>query len=385
MIISTHPKDIGLADAIDEKERLDICLSVTMSEDDGDEDSPKRAKIEAITAGWNLNDIYIPTEVLPIILEFIMAKPKIYVNHDLYAYMGRDVFEWAATYENVKLNEDKTKIVGDIVFTANPKTFWLYKECKRNAKDVQFSMHFSAISQEYKDEAQNRTGMKVVGINAYKSTDIVSYGAAGGQALQVYNSIVQEKLNKFQTNQSNQEEKLKMEIKSTQDLLANYPTLVAEIVNAELAKKEKETAISQSSQKVTELTNSVTALTSEKTDLAAKVTELTNSVTALTTKNTELTAEVDKYKAVEQLNAWKTEVETEITNSQIDSRLVTPLFKDTLFAQKEIGIVKNMLEDRKSLTTGSVIQNGSAAGSATDSETKPKLSDDDIANGIKKK
>jgi hypothetical protein len=364
---------------------MEVVLSVKLPKNEEDR-KKKRAKIEALVSGWNLNGYFIPSEVLPMIKELVLAKPKLFINHDLYAYLGRNVQEWAATYESINVSPDGTKLEGDIVFTSNPNTSWIYDEIERNASDVEFSMHFKAITEEYNDPTINRSGEKVLGIAAYRSTDIVAYGAAGGKAVQIYNSVLEKRIMNIEDrilnknpNQNKKENEMP-EIKSIQDLRAQYPQLVTEMLNAEIESLNIQNKVKDSETKITDLTNSVNAISAEKTNLEAKVTELTNSVNTLTAENTELKLKVDGYTALEKVNAWKTSVETELTNSQIDSKLITPEFSELLFAMNDIELVKKAISDRKNLVAGSIVNVG--APPPPQGEQEVKLSEEEIINGF---
>lgn len=396
----------------DIQDSKDLTFSISKIEllqsPDGDEEGKKKkkAKITAMCSGWNQNDTYFSKEIIAQLPPMIMKKPKLYLNHDMFAFLGRGVDEWMATYEECEYVEEKGigKVVGTIEFTNNPRTVWIYDEIEKDPSNVHFSTHLRGIASE-DEEIEGRKGQVVKVLVDYKSTDCVSYGAAGGVALEAISTLLDNpkfvqmlnsqgyKLEKLEdieddiTNKNNNQNKNKgvddMEIKTLADLKANVPSEILssflnEGVKAELEKQEV-------SKKVELLASTQEKLVSVEKVVADKdkeVAELKNQISVLEKEKNDVKAKLDEIEAAKTLANWKNEVDQAIKESEIDSRLVTEVFLNTLYGKTKIDEVKQLIEDRKSLTKENLINVGSSVNSS-DPTRKTELTDDAIVNGIK--
>lgn len=359
-------------------------VDIQLIEDDEEgEDSTgkkksKKAHICLIKAGWNANDYYFEESNLTEILQLMTGKPKLYVDHDFFG-MGRSEKDWAASYINSK--KDGNKLVGDIVFTNNPLTSWLYEEIERAPKEVQLSIDIRAIIEDM-DTPDGRTGRKVSKVLAYRSTDFVSYAAAGGEALNVFNSMIKKEIDSINEKLKLTKENTKMDI-TLAKLKAENPELITEL------KKEFENG-----NQVTDLQNSLNAVNTKLTGLEAQVATLTAdkatlSLTIETLQNEKKTIETDRdglklkldeIETTQKVAKWKSDIQNAITESKIDSKLVTAVFLEVLEKETDIEKVKTMIEDRKSIADPKFsIDNGGPAG-----DDKPVvITDESLIESIK--
>lgn len=359
-------------------------VDIQLIEDDEEgEDSTgkkksKKAHICLIKAGWNANDYYFEESNLTEILQLMTGKPKLYVDHDFFG-MGRSEKDWAASYINSK--KDGNKLVGDIVFTNNPLTSWLYEEIERAPKEVQLSIDIRAIVEDM-DTPDGRTGRKVSKVLAYRSTDFVSYAAAGGEALNVFNSMIKKEIDSINEKLKLTKENTKMDI-TLAKLKAENPELITEL------KKEFENG-----NQVTDLQNSLNAVNTKLTGLEAQVATLTAdkatlSLTIETLQNEKKTIETDRdglklkldeIETTQKVAKWKSDIQNAITESKIDSKLVTAVFLEVLEKETDIEKVKTMIEDRKSIADPKFsIDNGGPAG-----DDKPVvITDESLIESIK--
>jgi hypothetical protein len=357
-------------------------------------DHKKRMKIACVEEGWNLNDYFFTQNAIKQLPDLMMQKPKIFVDHSMWAFLGRSNKDWMATinkcWSGTDSKDNKMKVFADITFTNNPATAWMFEAAKENPEDLQFSIHIEAPTVEFKDDSQNRVGRKIDSISKYYSCDGVTYGAAGGKALQIYNSVLEEELQSTHNNvinpQKPKEEETQMDIKNAEDLRKAFPEFVEQIQNSAIQSANTSKEIDSLKTKNEELTNSVNSLTSEKEASNKKVEELTNSIKTLSDENTKLKAEVDEFKTKETVAGWQKQVNDEIVNSKIDDKLVSKAFRELLFGLNDIEKVKSLIEDRKSLVPSSVIQNGGPAGQKKDGSDEAKFdvnNDDEIVAAFK--
>lgn len=341
----------------------------------------KRAKIVVVKSGWNLNDIFIEDSVLEELVPAVMQKPKLYLDHEYFEMFGRSGRDWAATFESVEKVGDE--IHGIISFTSNPNTVWLYEELEKDPSAVQFSIHVRGVLSEFKDEALNRNGYKMTKLQLYRSTDIVSYAAAGGKGIEVLNSLLENKLNLFNTFLNNQQktEENDMSVTNAKELRTAYPEFLNEILNEvsdplksniTLLEKEKETQSISLAEKEAEIAI-----------LKTKVEEITNSVTTLTEERDALKLKVDDFELATKTAEWKKTVEAEIVNAELDPKAITEVFKNTLIKNNDIEEVKKLINDRKELFNNSlsVISNGGTRENTEEEEVT--LNVDELANKIK--
>jgi regulator of replication initiation timing len=293
--------------------------------------------------------------------------------------MDRSEKDWAASYINSK--KDGNKLVGDIVFTNNPLTSWLYEEIERAPKEVQLSIDIRAIVEDM-DTPDGRTGRKVSKVLAYRSTDFVSYAAAGGEALNVFNSMIKKEIDSINEKLKLTKENTKMDI-TLAKLKAENPELITEL------KKEFENG-----NQVTDLQNSLNAVNTKLTGLEAQVATLTAdkatlSLTIETLQNEKKTIETDRdglklkldeIETTQKVAKWKSDIQNAITESKIDSKLVTAVFLEVLEKETDIEKVKTMIEDRKSIADPKFsIDNGGPAG-----DDKPVvITDESLIESIK--
>lgn len=355
------------------------------------EKGSKRLKIVLVEGGWNKNDIFITEEVLAELPDRVPDKPKLFLNHDMFAWMGRDVNEWAATFEKVWKEDDK--VMGEIRFTENPATVWLFEEASKSPDQVQFSIHITGLASDYKDESLKREGKKIEHLASYKSTDIVSYGAAGGTTLKVLNSEMMEELKNVNSpilekltvlnsliESINNDKELDMDIKNLDDLQAAHPDLVKEAVALALASNKGATEIAELKQTTADLQTKVDALEADKTTAAEAAEVLNTEITDLKKENEEIKPKLDEFETKEKLQVWSGEVEEAIKDSEIDTKLVSDFFKAELIKKDKIEDVKAAIEDRKALKSENVINNGPPK---KDEEKDEKINDDELIKGLK--
>lgn len=351
------------------------------------EGGKKRAKIRFIQAGWNANGFFFQKSNLDEILQLMSNKPKIYLDHDYFGF-GRSVKDWAASFE--KTWKDDSSLMGEITFTDNPNTLWLYEEVKKDPKSVQFSIDVQAVVSDM--EMPNKVvGKKVEKVVNYRSTDIVSYAAAGGEAIKILNEKVLEQINNINSFVKNHKETPDMEgvkLNNLADLKQHYPGLVTQIINEVKEQGEVAVKITGLETEVQELKNSVNdyksqieTLKSEKTELEGKVETLTNEKSELEQKNQDLSTKVDEFETAKAVAEWEEKVQNAIKESEIDEKLVTDVFMATLKRENDIEKVKELIEDRKGLTVG--IKNSGEQKPTKPAETEVTVSDDELVDAIK--
>lgn len=353
-------------------------VQIQLSEDE-DEDTKKKTKkahICLIKAGWNANDYYFTEDSLSEILQLMQNKPKLYVDHDFFG-MGRSEKDWAASY--ISSSKDKNQLVGDIVFTKNPLTEWLYYEIERNPKEVQLSIDIRALTSEM-DTPDGRTGRKVEKVLLYRSTDFVSYAAAGGEALRILNQKISDQITNITKNISKEKE---MEL-TLQELKAKYPGLVSDLrVEFEAGNKtvDLQNSVNTMKTEVENLKNQVASLSTEKTTLSTQIENLQNEVKTITSERDALKLKVDEFETAEKINKWKSDIQNAIKESKIDEKLVSQVFLESLEKETDIAKVKSMIEDRKSIADPKFsIENGGPGGEEKKSQT---MTEDELVAGIK--
>jgi hypothetical protein len=345
-----------------------------------------RAEIIFLQSGWNSNDYYFSDQSLSEILDLMSDRPKIYLNHDFWG-MGRSESDWAATYE--KTWKDESSLKGEINFTNNPNTIWLYNEIEKDPKNVQFSIDIQA-SVSPKDTPEGKVGRNVDKVIAYRSTDIVSYAAAGGEATKILNQEILSRLEKINSIvNSKNEETRDMEIKSAEELRIQYPQFVTTILNEDRKNGADAEKLTKSENQVTELKASelelkdqVSELETKETNLKAQVETLTNEKATLEAERDGLKTKVDEFETAERISAWETEVKAAIEESKIDTKLITDVFLGDLKKKDSIEEVKASIEDRKTLVAGPVIANASSSDNKSDEELV-KQSDEELVDLIK--
>ena len=351
-----------------------------------DDSENSRAEIIFLKSGWNANDYYFDDKNLEEVLALMSNRPKIYLNHDFWG-MGRSESDWAATYE--KTWKEKSSLKGEINFTNNPNTIWLYNEIDKDPKNVQFSIDIQAIVSE-KDTPEGRTGRNVDKVLAYRSTDIVSYAAAGGEATKILNQEILSRLEKINSIvNSKNEETRDMEIKSANELRVQYPQFVETILNEDRKNGADAEKLVKSENRVLELEaseleskNKVSALEIEKTDLTGKVETLTNEKAALETERDGLKTKVDESETATKIANWEIEVKAAIDESKIDEKLVTEIFLSDLKKKDSIEEVKASIEDRKTLVAGPVIDNADSSLNKKKDEKVVVNTDEELAELI---
>lgn len=338
----------------------------------------KKAKICLLKAGWNANDYYFSEESLSEVLSLMSDRPKLYVDHDYYM-MGRSEKDWAASY--TKQWKEGNGLYGNITFTSNPTTIWFYDEIVKNPKNVQFSIDIRASISELKTP-DGREGRKIEKVVLYRSTDIVSYAAAGGEALSVLNQVMENKLehiNSFINKFNLENHSMK---KTLMEMRTENPDLVAEI---ELEVKNS----LQNKNQLLDLQNSVESLKLEKETLSGKVssletqiTDLKNSSVTLTQERDALKLKVDNFEAADRLVKWENQVTLAITESKIDSRLLSEVFLSDLKKETDIEVVKSKIEDRKNISNNvqTILNGGPIVEKKSDNTT---ISEEDLVNGFK--
>jgi hypothetical protein len=360
---------------------------VKLAEDEKDGKKSKKAQICLIKAGWNSNGYFFEEEQLEEILQLMQKRPKIYLNHDYFG-MGRSESDWAASY--LKTWKEGKALYGDIRFTENPHTVWIFNEIKEDPKTVQFSIDIAAVV-EPMDTPDKQQGQKVTKVMLYRSTDIVSYAAAGGEAIKILNEQVLAELNKIHSFVKPKKEIEDMvEIKSIADLRAAHPGLVEQLLNEDKAKMAADQKIVQLESEVTSLKTSETALKAqvetektEKVALEAKITTLTAEKAALVTEKDALVVKVDAFETSVRLSEWQKTIDKAIEDSKIDKKLVTPVFLEQLKKLDKVEEVNKLIEDRKGLTSVTIL-NGIKSEEKLGDDGKPvPITDDLLVVGIK--
>jgi len=350
-----------------------------------DDSGSTRAEIIFLKSGWNMNDYYFSDKNLDEVLTLMSNRPKIYLNHDFWG-MGRSESDWAATYE--KTWKDESSLKGEINFTNNPNTIWLYNEIDKDPKNVQFSIDIQAVVSE-KDTPEGRTGRNVDKVLAYRSTDIVSYAAAGGEATKILNQEILSRLEKINSIvNSKNEETRDMEIKSAEELRIQYPQYVTAILNEDRKNGADAEKLAQFEIQVTdlkagelELKNKVSKLETKETDLATKVETLTNEKATLVTERDGFKTKVDEFETAQKITKWEIEVKAAIDESKIDTKLVTEVFLSDLKKKDTIEEVKASIEDRKTLVAGPVINNADTSKN-DDNKEVIKQTDEELVDAI---
>ena len=358
--------------------------NVTLAEDEKDGKKSKKAQICLIKAGWNTNGYYFEEEQLEEILQLMQKRPKIYLNHDYYG-MGRSESDWAASY--LKTWKEGNALYGDIRFTDNPQTVWIFNEIKHDPKNVQFSIDIAAVV-EPMDTPDKQQGRKVVKVMLYRSTDIVSYAAAGGEALKILNEQVLAEIKNINSLVKTKKETDTMEIKSIADLRAAHPGLVEQLLNEDKNRLASEQKIAQLETEVTNLKASDTALKAEveglkteKVALESKISTLNTEKAALVTEKDALVVKVDTFETSIKLSEWEKTIDKAIEDSKIDKKLVTPVFLEQLKKLDKVEEVNKLIEDRKGLVS-ITIQNGIKSEEKLDGDLIP-VTDDLLVVGIK--
>lgn len=369
-----------------ELDSADIKL-IEDEKDDKDGKKSKKARICFIKAGWNSNGYYFEDAQLEEILQLMQKRPKIYLNHDYFG-MGRSESDWAASY--LKTWKEGNALYGDVRFTENPNTVWIFNEIKQDPKTVQFSIDIAAAV-EPMDTPTGEQGRKVAKVMLYRSTDIVSYAAAGGEAIKILNEQVLAELNKINSlvKNKNQKETDTMEIKSIADLKLQYPGLVEQLLNEDKLKIAADQKIVQLETEVTNLKGSeaslntqIESLKAEKVALESKVATLTTEKDALVIEKDALKVKVDSFETAVRLAEWEKSINQAIEDSKIDKKLVTPVFLEVLKRQEKIEEVSKLIEDRKGLTSVT-IQNGVKSEEELNKPEKKEVTDDLLVIGIK--
>ena len=337
---------------------------IKLIEDEKDGKKSKKARICIIKAGWNTNGYYFSDENLQEILSLMEKRPKIYLNHDYFGF-GRSEADWSASY--LKTWKEEKALYGDIRFTDNPNTVWIYNEIKEDAKTVQFSIDIAATV-EPMDNPDGSVGRKVVKVLMYRSTDIVSYAAAGGEAMKILNEKVIADIQNINSFIKKQKENEEMEIKSIADLKAQHPSLVEQLLNENKNSLATDQKIAQLETEVTNLKNSkatvdteIEKLKIEKVALESNVTSLTAEKTTLVTERDGLKVKVDTFETSVKMANWEKDINKAIEDSQIDKKLISDVFLGQLKRLDKIEDVTKLIEDRKGLSA-TVINNGLQAG-----------------------
>jgi len=315
------------------------------------ENKPGRAKVIAVVGGWNKNNKYITDSLLEELPNAIMNKPKLFIDHDFWGFQPRSSKEWAATFE--KVWKEGNQIVGEITFTENPNTKWLHSEAKKDASQVQLSIHIYAMGEEYEEKETNRKGHKLTKLMAYESTDFVNYAAAGGGIVQVYNSMNPASF----SDTVEAENKIITEVKNEQNdgekqmnlnvLLSSHPDLVKEV--QKLAIEEFKASVEQTKVKEeneamkTQLSTAQTSISNFETKTKQLETELTETKTQLS----EAKLKLDEIEVAQKMSEFKFSVETELKASELPETAITDRFREELYKKPSIEEVKLSIEDRK--------------------------------------
>lgn len=356
-----------------------------MEDDDQDGESgkkkSKKAHICLIKAGWNANDYYFDDTSLDEVLQLMAGKPKLYVDHDYFG-MGRSEKDWAASY--LTFSKSENKLVGDIIFTGNPLTSWLYEEIERNPKEVQLSIDIRAMVEDM-DTPDGRTGRKVTKVLAYRSTDFVSYAAAGGEALAIFNQIIEQRLTDISNtlNNPNKNKENKMDI-TLSKLKAENPEII-DALKAEFAGANKvedlKNSVTVATAKVTELEAQIATLKAESSANKTQVETLLNEKKTVEAERDALKLKVDEAETSQKLSAWKADIANAITEAKVDEKLVTQVFLSILEKESDIAKVKEMIEDRKAIADAKFsIENGGPNNGGSDPVV---ITDDLLVDGIK--
>jgi len=357
---------------------------IKLIEDEKDGKKSKKARICFIKAGWNTNGYYFSDENLQEILLLMEKRPKIYLNHDYFGF-GRSEADWSASY--LKTWKEDKALYGDIRFTDNPNTVWIYNEIKEDPKTVQFSIDIAAVV-EPMEMPDGENGRKVVKVLMYRSTDIVSYAAAGGEAMKILNEKVIADIQNINSFIKKQKENEEMEIKSIADLKAQHPSLVEQLLNENKNSLATDQKIAQLETEVTNLKNSkatvdteIEKLKIEKVALESNVTSLTAEKTTLITERDGLKVKVDTFETSVKMANWEKDINKAIEDSQIDKKLVSDVFLGQLKRLDKIEDVTKLIEDRKGLSP-TVINNGLQSGNLGKDE-KVEITDDNLVASIK--
>ncbi|MFV2014403.1 MAG: hypothetical protein ACC656_03165 [Candidatus Heimdallarchaeota archaeon] len=258
---------------------------------------------------------------------------------------------------------------------------------KADIKSVQFSIDIRAIVKE-KETPEGRTGREIEKVIAYRSTDIVTYAAAGGEGIKILNQEFLDKINNIHSFITNKKEPQDMDIKDVKGLELTYPNLVAEVRNSAISDKSKSEASKALEIENTQLKNDLSTKTSENETLVSddktqkvEMVSLKEQITTLEQEKTDLAAKVDTFETKEKKESWEGEVQTAIKESKLDSKYVTEVFMDQLLSKEKIEDVKQLLEDRIEILNGitPVIKNGAKKPA---SNSKIEISDEVLINGI---
>jgi hypothetical protein len=374
--------------SLEEGEKIHLAIDPTAIKLlDSEDENSKRAQIRFLQSGWNSNDYFFSDNNLDEVLTLAENKKKIYLDHDFFGF-GRSEKDYAATFE--KTWKADGGLYGNIRFTANPNTVWLFNEMKVDPESVQFSIDIQAVVED-KDKPDGGNGRNVVKVLNYRSTDIVSYAAAGGKGIKVLNEQLADSINKINNFiHNNKKESDDMnEIKNVRDLASEFPGLVEEIKNSVKQEFEKSSEFASIQLELTETKETLASTETELEDSKQKnVTLLEENETLKTEKaavekeRDDMKIKNDEYEVKEKAAQRETEIQTAIKEAELDEKLVTDVFMGQLRSAKDNEEVTKLIEDRKGLVPSPTIKNGETGNKKEDETEEVVLSDEELIHGI---
>jgi len=359
--------------------------------------SIKRATITVIKPGMSKNKNYYSPAVLEKLPPHIKVKPKMCMDHDVWASMfglGRSLKEWAATVDEPWYDQKTESVKAKIRMTPNPSTAWLHEAMKDNPSDVGVSIDAMVKAKEEERDGPNGTKEKVkiiedwIGLN---SIDFVTYAAAGGGIDRVAASTDPQGLLELlvktallsQAEKYNKQNNLEEYSMTLELLKKENPEIVAAIIQENLKTLTDSNIL---------LENEVKVLKAEKEKLGAKEIDISSKLTESEKTVLELKKKLDEKEVKEKEALWLATVNQKISESLkkekpiLQERHITEPFKNLLIGcidkPEMVDVYIKEREDLISTVTPAITGQGLRAKGA-EGTTPVKLTDDELVSGIK--
>lgn len=250
----------------------------------------------ALRVGWskNVDGPYYTEEAVKSLASLLKENRKISLNHESLEAtkqkfrMPRDMRDWIGTAKEAWYDTGQKATLFKMEMREGQEYTDLFNQAKKEPEEIAFSI--DAIGRYIKGEAEGRTGRLVHQLLSLHSLDMVPYGAAGGEALAVYQEA-------HITTEENQEVTTEMEIKTLEDLKSVDGGKLLESLKKEVAEEVKQEALQEATKQVIAKLKDEGGEKSPEARLLEAQAEHKVKISTLETKLTETKEEVKTAKA----------------------------------------------------------------------------------------